>query len=769
MRLTRVEKIKRLLRHKEKKGRNVMKLRHSKLVVAILALVCSVTAVFGTLSVAADEEPVIPVVEQCTMGDLPYFTWKGEYKGYDLGRSKVKLMYTDSTAKYFNKDVEGYNLKDFAEKVNDNKLKLDGFTVENWKYEFPGTGGSVVAVVESKVDGTIYWDYTGVTLGGWIDWNSLYRVYKKEAATGTVTLIAEAYHKSDANELKTEVTKGVSVDVNIGDVIYYEFGADIGRNFQDFTKAKICAQMAGTSDEITDEIRKQYADKLQAQVDALNPKKYSDENWAKIEKYLSDFKAAVSGYTTLSPLMVAYNQASKDIAAVLENNIDNIKIELKAEVKNYYESLTESNYTAENWAIIKGAYDAFVGSIDALETEEEVRNLYTEKMAAMKAVKASKQSMKYLDYPSTMNKNGYSWITGEIVDTKLMTGSVANGLLEFNAKYDTEDKMYNNTLYPTGTPAAYAENWKWYVTGEAGVITVFKANVDCQITVTDIRIADGKGQNGFTDDTTLTKYIVRNGEVKKIGQIKKPTSDADFSGTYYLKAGDMLYIEFIALSTIDAGSQRNTESPYATTFLADSTAFDEEKYAEQNHDLPQEVTDLIAAKQALLDEWFATLTEADYSATNWLQVQDELKRFGEKCETEVSTTADVEALYEDVLAAAKAVKTIAQTEAELKAALEQYVAELQKEYDELVKNNHYTEENKAALDAALAKGKTEIMAAKSKSAGNTAKLKAIGALKAVETSEPKSGCSSSVASMGLGGLVLAIGAVVVALKKKTDY
>lgn len=767
MRLTRVEKIKRLLRHKEKKGRNVMKLRHSKLVVAILALVCSVTAVFGTLSVAAAEE-VIPVVEQCTMGDLPYYTWYSNYQGHDLGRSKVKLMYTDSTARYFNAEVEGYNLKDFSAKVKDTQLELEGFTVENWQYKYPATGGSIVAVVESKIDGTIYWDYTGVTLGGWIDWNSLYRVYKKDAATGAVTKLTESYH-TDEPTLKAEVTKGITVEVKVGDVIYYEFGADADRNIQNFTNAKIYAQMAGTSDEITDELRKQYVDKLQAQVDALNPKKYSEENWAKIQKYLSDFKAAVSGYTTLSPLMVAYNQASKDIAAVLENNIDNIKIELKAEVKNYYESLTESNYTAENWAIIKGAYDAFVGSIDALETEEEVRNLYTEKMAAMKAVKASKQSMKYLDYPSTMNKNGYSWITGEIVDTKLMTGSVANGLLEFNAKYDTEDKMYNNTLYPTGTPAAYAENWKWYVTGEAGVITVFKANVDCQITVTDIRIADGKGQNGFTDDTTLTKYIVRNGEVKKIGQIKKPTSDADFSGTYYLKAGDMLYIEYIALSTIDAGSQRNTESPYATTFLADSTAFDEEKYAEQNHDLPQEVTDLIAAKQALLDEWFATLTEADYSATNWLQVQDELKRFGEKCETEVSTTAEVENLYNEVLTAAKAVKTIAQTEAELKAALEQYVAELQKEYDELVKNNHYSDENKAALDAALANGKTEIMAAKSKSAGNTAKLKAIGALKAVETSEPKSGCSSSVASMGLGGLVLAIGAVVVALKKKTDY
>lgn len=753
-----------------------MKLKHSKLVVAILALVCSVTAVFGTLSVAADEEPVIPVTKQCNMGDLPYFTWKGEYKGYDFDRTKVKLMYTDSTALFFNKDVEGYNLKDFAEKATDNKLKLDdaNFTVENWKWQIPTTGGSVVAVVESKIDGTISFDYTGLSIGGWINWNSLYRVYKKEAATGTVTLLAESYHNTGSEDeqiagFKNVVNKGISVDVNAGDVVYYELGTDANGNnlnFQGMINVPIYAQMAGTSDELTDELRNEYIAKLQAQVDALNEKKYSEENWAKIQEYLSAFKTAASGYKTLSPLMVAYNQASKNIAAVLENNIDNIKIELKASAKAYYDSLTESNYTAENWAIIKGAYDDFTNSIDALETEEEVRNLYTEKMAAMKAVKASRQTMKYLDYPSTMNKNGYSWITGEVVDTKLMTGSVEKGLLDFNAKYDTENKMYNNTLYPTGTPAAYAENWKWYVTGEAGVITVFKANVDCQITVTDIRIADGKGQNGYTDDTTLTKYIVRDGVIKKIDQIKKPTSDADFSGTYYLKAGDMLYIEYIALSTIDAGSQRNTESPYATTFLADSTAFDEEKYADQNHDLPEEVTNLINEKQALLDEWYATLTESDYTATNWLQVKDELDRFAARCETEVNTTEDVERVYNEVLTAAKAVKTIAQTEAELKTALEQYVADLQKEYDELVKNNHYSDENKAALDAALANGKTEIMAAKTKSAGNTAKLKAIGALKAIEASEPEKGCSSSVASMGLGGLVLAIGAVVVALKKR---
>jgi len=747
-----------------------MKLKHSKLVVAILALVCSVTAVFGTLSVTAAEEEVIPVVKQCTMGDLPYYTWYSNYQGHALSRTKVKLMYTDGTARYFNKDVEGYNLKDFTAdtKESDKILINEGenaWLVRDWKYAFPTTGGSVVAVVESKIEGTIYWDYTGVALGGWVDYNSLYRVYKKEAATGTVTLITGIYHSTEA-QVKAEVAKGVSVDVNVGDVIYYELGADTNRNIQDFTYATIYAQMAGTSDVITDDIRDEYVAKLKAQVDNLNSKKYSEENWAKIQGYFTTFQNAAAGYTTRSQLMTAYNQASKDIAAVLENNIDNIKIELKAEVSNYYKSLSEELYTATDWATIKGAYDNFTNNIDQLETEEEVRNLAKTALDTMKSVKRSKDKGKYLDYPSTMNKNGYDWIKGEVVDTKLMTGSVENGLLEFNAQFENANKMYNSTLYPTGKPAAYAENWKWYVTGEAGVITVFKAKVDCSVTVTNNRIADGKGDNAYTAETTLTKYIVRNGDVKKIDQIKKPTSDEDFSGTYYLKAGDMLYIEFIALSTIDAGSVRNTESPYATTFLADSNGFDEEKYADQNHDLPKEVTDLITAKQALLDEWYATLNEDDYTANNWVLVKDELNRFAARCETEVETTADVEKVYNEVLTAAKAIKTVAQTEAELKATIEECIAALQAEYDNLVANNHYSDENKAALDKALADGKAAIEKANSKRAANTAKSEAIGALRAVETSEPETGCSSSVASMGLGGLVLAIGAVVVALKKK---
>ena len=258
--------------------------------VALLALVCSLTAAFGTLTLVSADEEVIPVVKQCTVGDLPYFTWNSNYAGQDLGRIKVKLMYTDDVTTtadgktipaYFDSTKENYNLKDFTAKINDNALSLEGFTVENWTYAFPATGGSVVAVVESKIDGTIKWDYTGVTAGGWIDYNSLYRVYKKEAATGTVTKLAEAYHNADL--CVSEINKGISVAVKNGDIVYYEFGADTGRNIQNFQNAKIVAQMEGLSDEITEEARASYITKLETKVGALEESRYTAENWAKIQ------------------------------------------------------------------------------------------------------------------------------------------------------------------------------------------------------------------------------------------------------------------------------------------------------------------------------------------------------------------------------------------------------------------------------------------------------------------------------------------------------
>lgn len=445
------------------------------------------------------------------------------------------------------------------------------------------------------------------------------------------------------------------------------------------------------------------------------------------------------------------------------NTLDNAKAAKKEAMKEYRDTLKETNYVAEEWAKVTAAYDAFLTAVENAETPEEVTTAYDTAIAAMKAAVPVKEQGKDLDYCEKMNANGYTWIEGAVADTKLMTGTVESGLLDFDHQGQDKYYMYNESLNAgLDTPLYFAQNWKWYIGRNAAIVKIFKAKKNCSLTIENA-LQDGQN-NGWTDNCLLNVYIVRGEETKKIATVKNPSTEADFSGVWYMKEGDMLYFEFCS-ATILEGQVRNFQAPCYTTYDLDSTAFDEEKYTEQNHDLPQAVKDKIAEKQAALDTWFAALNETDYSATNWALLQDELATFAERCETEVSTTEDVEALYNEVLAAAQAVETIEQAEASLKKALQEYADELQAKYDELIANNKYSKDGRTALDEALADGKAKILAAKSKTLGNSAKLQAIAALNKIET---KSGCGGSIGIGSAAAVLCAAAAAFAATKKKKE-
>lgn len=730
----------------------------SKKIAVLLALCCAGSAAAGA-TLLGGNTAFAAETKQLTMGDLPYYTWYGKYEGHSINNMKVKLMYTDSSARYFDSTKSDYNLKDFTEKSSDTALKLDGFTVANWKYEFPSGGGSVVAYVEAEAAGTIAWDYTAAaSFDGWIDWNSLYAVYKYDAASKAVTQVTKAYH---ADTTKADIVKGVSVEVAKGDVIYYELGADIGRNYQNMQSATITFTEKGETDAATEEQIAEYKKKLEDKVAGLNESDYTAENWTLIQKYLSDFKSAT--YEKLSVLQAAYTKAAADIDAVKTNTLDNAKAAKKEAMKEYRDTLKETNYVAEEWAKVTAAYDAFLTAVENAETPEEVTTAYDTAIAAMKAAVPVKEQGKDLDYCEKMNANGYTWIEGAVADTKLMTGTVESGLLDFDHQGQDKYYMYNESLNAgLDTPLYFAQNWKWYIGRNAAIVKIFKAKKNCSLTIENA-LQDGQN-NGWTDNCLLNVYIVRGEETKKIATVKNPSTEADFSGVWYMKEGDMLYFEFCS-ATILEGQVRNFQAPCYTTYDLDSTAFDEEKYTEQNHDLPQAVKDKIAEKQAALDTWFAALNETDYSATNWALLQDELATFAERCETEVSTTEDVEALYNEVLAAAQAVETIEQAEASLKKALQEYADELQAKYDELIANNKYSKDGRTALDEALADGKAKILAAKSKTLGNSAKLQAIAALNKIET---KSGCGGSIGIGSAAAVLCAAAAAFAATKKKKE-
>ena len=190
------------------------------------------------------------------------------------------------------------------------------------------------------------------------------------------------------------------------------------------------------------------------------------------------------------------------------------------------------------------------------------------------------QEFTYLNYPSQMNGNGYSWIKGDVFDTKLYAGTV-NNLKEFDTQGSSANIMSNTELNAGfDSPAYYVENWKWYIGPNAGVITAYKANADMKLTITNTYLAGGHASNGWTEDTVLTYYLVGENGMKEIKEVKHPQTDADFGGTFYLKKGDILYVEFNA-PNIDGGT-RNAEAPCGMKAVGDPTAFDAAAYTAQN-------------------------------------------------------------------------------------------------------------------------------------------------------------------------------------------
>lgn len=749
-----------------------MKKHNKKTALLLASLLCVGMMGTGALTAFAEETDVpteeIDLSASYTIGDLPYHTGYSNFDYYQTGYADYVMK-----AGLFDSEAAGYGLTAFDTWTEgSNKITStvkSGLEIENWRWTF-AANTSVVIEAKAKVTGTMKFDFSTCTLGGWMDsWNTIYTVHRLNAESGTLDTLVNYKNGTDSvgggtiddAACKSAATYTLTADIKEGDVIYYEVGSLSGRNLQNMTNAKIVV----TPSEMNANVVNNYAKLLEEQVKALTQANYAESDWTLIQNYVSTFKEGT--YTTAEALYTAYTTAKEGIEAVLPDPLKDKRTELLKELETYYKSLKEGNYTAENWASVKAAYEAFVSGAEACETEEALQALYDEKYAAMEAVKAYKQTLTYLSLPSSMIKAEYGWIEGDVFDVTMYTGSVEKGLIPFDKSLN-ENKIINEEI----GEITLAENWKWYVSRDNGIIVAYKAKTDCKLTITDTRLTDGGGSNGWTEDCVLTSYIVRGGVAKKINSINAPSSDADFSGTYYAKAGDIIYIEFNTF-TVDAGSQRNTESPYATTAEADSTAFDQDAYAEQNHDLPQAVTDAIEEKTQALRTYYEGLKEEDYSATNWLTLAQYIEDFADKCETEVNTVEDVTKLYDEILAEMKAIPTLAQAEAELKAALDGYAADLQAEYDKLIAENNYTTENKEALDKALEDGKAEIAAAKSKAAGSSALRKAISALQAVEgtakTSGGNAGCGSVVGSMGtlVGAAVLA-GAGLILGKKKKD-
>ncbi len=787
-----------------------------------LPLLCALTlssaiAVGGMSATAADDAAA--EAETYTLQDFPYNTGYSKFDWYtEKANADYKMMigpFDEEAAGYGLTAFDGWN--DPAEEggtgANGNQLKstlYPSLNVENWQWQF-SANTSVVIAVRSKMQGIIDLKFSVAdSLSLAIENSTLIHSIRKYSAAdetfecyvnyrnGVDSVSGEALPQGNVDI--SVIKKDYSFQVETGDVIYYEIGSTTEegwlRNVQNMHSVQVIATPLNTDnagayygglldsyvasltrsdytdgswaliercvtafkegsyesaidakaaydaavaeiDAVSPDSKTYFEGRLDALVASLTQTDYEAQTWSTIQSYVTAFKEGT--YATAEELKTAYETAVAAIEGTEPDSFTWLRADLLSKMNAYYNAQTESYFTPQDWATLKKAHDDYVANYESYASKGELQAYFDTQYAAMTAVKAYMQSFTYVDLPKAVNENDFGWISGAVADVTMYTGSVQHSALQ---------EEY---------PGAYAQNWKWYVGMNIGVTVAYRANQDCSLVI-DAREGEDVelGDSGWTEVCTLNVYIVRDGETKLVSTtpMNDSATDEAFFGTWYLKEGDILYIEFISNAT-DA---RNTESPFVLEATLDATKFDEDAYAEQNHDLPAEVLARIEEKLADLQEYLGTLNEEDYSATNWLLLSDYVAQFEADCEMEVATVGDVDALYNETLAAMQAVPTLAEAEAQLKETLDQYVEELRAEYNALLEQYRYSDEAKAALDAALEEGIQNIYNASSAAAGNTAKSRALTALRAVEGS-PKGLGTGAVIGIVAACVVVAAGAV----------
>ena len=412
-------------------------------VLLVLVLCLSMFVAGGVVTASAGDAKNSNLAETYSFGDIPYHTGYSEFGYYEAGYTSYTLK-----AGLFNANAENYNLKAF-DTWSDDKNAVTLSTVanleaRNWKWSF-ARNTSVVLEIKSKVEGSIQFDFSACGLGGWLDgWPSVFGLYLYDAESNSVTTLARNFQNGSAAPLAKE-TYNHTINVTAGDIVYFEIGiseSDNAYNIQNLHEAKVIV----TPTAVNGIVSGAYASKLDAKVGGLVEANYAPSDWARINQIVADFRGAT--YESTEALIQAYNDAVAAIDAISPDPLKDKRTQLINEINAFVGGLTEGNYTADDWAVITSARDAFVAGATDCESESALQALFDEKMGAITAVKAYKQGFIYLDYPAKMNANSYDWIEGEIFSTKLFAGTAEN-LKDFDAQGSSAEIMYlTNVLFP---------------------------------------------------------------------------------------------------------------------------------------------------------------------------------------------------------------------------------------------------------------------------------------------------------------------------------
>lgn len=723
------------------------------LMVLIMALMMSLATPLLVKPVIADDSAQKDTI---SFGNLQKITADANF---GLAEGNV-VKYGAKTGKITIESKDG--IVDFDTKESDNFLKLSSDSLmkfENWCWTVD-KDNSIIIVFQAKVDCMLEIQPNAASVSGWVE-NTNISVYLE--SNGELTQISHSATTIDSVK--------VSQTLKAGETLYYVFSAfeiDSGsiRNLQgvyDYTA--IATEVKESGEFLTIE---EYKAELIEYISTLSENDYSAENWTTIQNIPNQFENEAQGKEGAA-LQFTYNKYLSMIDAV-KTKVEELNDYTSSLVSKFNEKIDgsalrqgvkESDFkNAEDFQAVTALKSEFESKINECETAEKAKELYVEYVAKLNnyAVKTTTVDFLYnLVYDTVEAEFGLYKKFG-IVEYGLKWGSVAQGQIkDFDAYYfsPSEDLVYVENL---GKGDVAAKNWQWQATKGNGVIAVFKALQDCSINFVCTRVADG-GIIGWTVNTTLKVYIGReNLGVKAVYTINTPSNDDGFSGTFYAKAGDIIYYEF---TTDHMNMAVNIQTPFATKATIDSTGFDQDAYDEQNNDLSSDVILAINTYHTQLTDYVATLNESDYSATNWSQLTSFPSEFlaaAEEQLTSESTVNDVEALYNTYLTQIKDIKTLAQEAEEFNQLKVTKKEEVKAYANKMLKDNKYSSENKKLIEGYVEEALKAIDEATTTKAINDAVTIAKNKINKVEVK--KGGCRSAV-SGALSIIVFCVVAFVV--------
>lgn len=639
---------------------------------------------------------------------------------------------------------------------SDKSLKLStDATLEmlNWKWTATPTN-SIIVVFEFKYDAVISIAIS-TELAGWLE-NSNIALYKK---SGTAEL--EELRKGAASTAAI----AYSGEFAAGDIFYFVYALDSGvqgsRNASNVQN--ISAVVTEIKENEADKTAADYKAELEEYVATLKEADYSAENWLEIGEYVESFLTE-AGDKTGALLKVVYESSLAKIKAVMTTAQELTELISKktAEFTKKTERANAEDFTAENFAKIAALNTEFAAAVKLLATQDEVNNLYNEYLDKLSAVQAITTKVSFLDMVDDVYEANYGLAKQfGLIEYGLKYGKVTGTMSDYDAYIgdSSSHRIYSSTL---GVNDVVAHNWQWVATKQNSVIAVFKAVVDCKMDIVCTRAADGDAI-GWTVNTNITVYINRGEENKVIYSVNTPATDAAFGGTFYAKAGDIIYYEY---NTDHMSQTVNIQTPFATTLTVDSTGFNQDAYDSQNNDLSAEVTEAIASRYAQLVTFVTGKSEDDYSATNWATLQavpDEFKAAAATSIGRNSTVADVTELYNEYLAEAEAVLTVTEENAAFETAKQTKKDEVRAYADKMLKDNKYSAKNKELIESYVTAAIEEITEATTTKGINDAVTRAKNSINNVEV---QTGCSGEISAPIMIIALFAFTAAACVMKKK---